>query len=37
VRTDGDVHHIGASLGYDQTVDLLVWRSGQTIGMRATL
>ena len=37
VRTDQDVHRIGASLSYDQAIDLLAWRSGQTIGMRAQI
>ena len=37
VRTEQDVHRIGASLRYDQTIDLLAWRNGQTIGMRAQI
>ncbi len=32
VRSEQDVHRIGAALRYDQDVDVLVWRDGQTIG-----
>jgi glutaredoxin 3 len=34
IRSDQDVHRIGAGLRYGQQVDVLVWRSGQTIGTR---
>jgi len=34
VRSDRDVHRIGANLQYGQVVDLLIWRSGQTVGTR---
>jgi glutaredoxin-like YruB-family protein len=37
VRTDGDVHQIGAGLHHGQVVDLLIWRNGQTIGMQMRL
>ena len=35
IHGDQDVHRIGDNLRYDQTVDLLVWRNGQQIGLRA--
>jgi glutaredoxin 3 len=34
VRSDQDVHRIMAGLSHGQTVDLLAWRNGQTIGTR---
>jgi glutaredoxin len=34
VRSDQDVHAIMRGQRYGQTVHLLVWRSGQTIGMQ---
>ena len=34
IHTDQDVHRVIADLHYDETVELLVWRSGQTIGKR---
>lgn len=37
VRTDQDVHRVGAGMRYDQEVDVLVWRNGQTIGIRVRL
>ena len=37
IRSDQDVHRIGAGLGYDQAVDLLVWRNRQQIGLRVRL
>jgi glutaredoxin len=36
VRSDQDVHTIMARQSYGQSADLLAWRNGQTIGMRAT-
>jgi hypothetical protein len=37
IRSDQDLHRVSADLTYDQTVDLLVWRNGQQVGMRARL
>jgi len=37
IHTDQDVHRVVADLRYDQDVDLLVWRNGQTIGTRVRL
>ena len=34
IHTDQDVHRTVADLQHDETVDLLVWRDGQTIGKR---
>jgi len=34
IHTDHDVHRVMAELHYDETVELLVWRGGQTIGKR---
>ncbi len=35
IRSDQDVHRASADLRYDQPVDLVVWRDGQRIGVRA--
>jgi S1-C subfamily serine protease len=35
VGSDQDVHTIMRGARYGQAIDLLVWRNGQTIGMRA--
>jgi glutaredoxin-like YruB-family protein len=37
VGNDQGVHRGTAGMGYDQTVDLVVWRNGQTIGARLRL
>ncbi len=37
IRTDQDVHQASTDLHYDQTVDLVAWRNGQTIGLRVQL
>ena len=37
VRSDEDVHSIMRGARYGQAADLLVWRNGQTIGMRVQL
>ena len=37
VQTDQDVHRVVDNMRYDQVADLLVWRNGQTIGMRVRL
>ena len=37
VGSDQDVHAILGKTRYGQTIDVLVWRSGQTIGMRVQL
>ena len=34
IHTDQDVHRVMADVHYDETVELSVWRSGQTIGAR---
>jgi S1-C subfamily serine protease len=34
IHTDQDVHRVMADVHYDEMVELLVWRSGQTIGKR---
>ena len=34
VQGDQDVHRVGADLRYDQETSVLVWRDGQTIGLR---
>jgi glutaredoxin-like YruB-family protein len=37
VHSDQDVHRLSAGIRYDHDVDVLVWRNGQTIGMRVRL
>jgi glutaredoxin 3 len=34
IHSDQDVHRVSAGIRYDQDVELVVWRNGQTIGMR---
>ena len=34
IHSDQDVHEVSAGLRYDRDVDAVVWRNGQTIGMR---
>jgi glutaredoxin len=37
IRSDKDIHRVTGNLKYDQTVDITVWRDGQTIGHQARL
>ena len=37
IHSDQDVHRVSAGIRYDHEVDVVVWRSGQTIGMRVRL
>jgi len=34
VQAKRDVHRLSDQLQFDQSVDLVVWRNGQRIGMR---
>jgi hypothetical protein len=34
VQAKQDVHRISGQLQFDQSIDLVVWRNGQRIGMR---
>jgi len=34
IHSDQDVHRVSADIRYDHDVDIVVWRNGQTIGMR---
>jgi glutaredoxin 3 len=34
IRSDQDVHRVSADIRFDQDADVVVWRNGQTIGMR---
>ncbi|MBL7202398.1 MAG: PDZ domain-containing protein [Anaerolineae bacterium] len=37
VRSDKDVHRLTAGMRHDETADVLIWRSGQTIGTKLRL